>query len=177
MIRLWDVSSRNQFGMLKGPASNVYSVAFSPDGQLLASAAEGERAFQLWEASSGRQVRTFPGNDERYGPVQSVAFSPDGKLLALGQTIVRLLDVSNGQELRAFTGHTNRVYCVVFSPDGKLLASASLDKTVKLWEVASGRELRTLSHTGPLSSVAFSPDGKLLATGAADGTVTVWGVK
>ena len=65
--------------------------------------------------------------------------------------------------------------CVAFSPDGRTLASASWDQTVKLWDVASGRELKTLSgHAGKVTSVAFSPDGKALASGGADKTIKLW---
>ena len=74
-------------------------------------------------------------------------------------------------------GHSLGVTSVAFSPDGKLLASGSADNSIKLWNVASGRELRTLSgHTAPVSSVAFSPDGKVLASGSWDTTIKLWDV-
>ncbi|MCS6936254.1 MAG: WD40 repeat domain-containing protein [Candidatus Bipolaricaulota bacterium] len=75
------------------------------------------------------------------------------------------------------SGHTSVVTSVAFSPDGKLLASGAQDNTVKLWEVASGQEVRTLSgHTSYVRSVAFSPDGRLLASGALDQTIKLWEV-
>src|SRR4051812_26350380 len=90
----------------------------------------------------------------------------------LGVACLGLLPVPSlsAQEprLRAtLQGHTNEVASVAFSPDGKTLASASYDGTLKLWEVATGKERATLGeYTGCLGCVAFSPDGKTLASGA-----------
>jgi WD40 repeat protein len=83
-------------------------------------------------------------------------------------------------------GHTNSVHSVAFSPDGKTLASGSLDETIKLWDVADGKEKATLQgHSQCVNSVAFSPDGKILASGShvfnkkaqvVSGEVKLWDV-
>ncbi len=75
------------------------------------------------------------------------------------------------------TGHSREVMSVVYSPDGRYLASGSQDKTIKIWEVATGNELRTLTgHSETVFSVAYSPDGRYLASGSGDKTIKIWRV-
>jgi WD40 repeat protein len=77
-----------------------------------------------------------------------------------------------------FKGHSEQVNSVAFSPDGKYLASGSRDKTIKLWDVETQREVKTLQgHSWSVTSVAFSPDGKHIASGSWDSTVKVWSVE
>jgi WD40 repeat protein len=158
-----------------GHAGTVTSVAFSPDGTLLASGG-ADNSVKLWIAASGRELRTM---SEHTGIVSSVAFSPDGKMLASGSQdkTVRLWDVATGRRLRTLSGHADAVNAVAFSSNGKSLASASGDGTVKLWDVASGRALRSLNgNPGSVKAVAFSPNGSLLASGGYDDTITLWDV-
>jgi len=108
-----------------GHTSPVWSVAFSPDGQILASGSY--QTIKLWNVASGKALRTLTGHKEL---IFSVAFSPNGLSLASGskdQTI-KLWNVATGQNLGTLTGHTKPIWSVAFSPDGQTLASGSWDQ-------------------------------------------------
>ena len=148
------------------------SVAFSPDGNTLASG--GWFDIRLWDANTGAHLRTLTGHTDR---VYSVVFSPDGNTFASGSEddTIRLWDANTGRHLRTLTGHTGDVESVAFSPDGNTLASGSWDGTLRLWDANTGRHLRTLTgHTGDVESVAFSPDGNMIASGSEDDTIRLW---
>ncbi len=177
-IKLWDVATGQEIRTISpsGSCTIEWGIAFSPNGQFLASGS-GEGVVYLWEVATGREVRTLTtGNTFS---VCWVAFSPDGRLLAAATATddIKLWEVATGQEIRTLTGHTYGVHQVAFSPDGKFLASGAGDYTIKLWEVTTGKEVHTLSgHTGSVYSVAFSPDGKQLASGSWDETIKLWAV-
>ena len=157
-------------------------MAFSPDGQRLASGSD-DGTVKLWDSATGKELFARKGHDDL---VYSVAFSPDGQRLASGSKdkTVKIWDSVTGKELFSLKGHAHEVFGLAFSPDGQRLASGSWDQTVKIWDSATGKELFTLKrHDGSfqqtggflnrVNCVAFAPDGRRLASGSA-GTVTIW---
>ena len=167
---------------LTGHEADIISVAFSPNGQLLASGSWDD-TIKLWQVHNrGAQLlKTLTGHKN---PVLSVAFSPNGQLLASGSLdkTIKLWQVQDGgaQLLKTLTGHKADVNSVAFSPNGQLLASGSYDDTIKLWQVQDGgaQLLKTLTgHKRWVNSVAFSPNGQLLASGSADDTLKLWQVQ
>jgi WD40 repeat protein/serine/threonine protein kinase len=158
---------------LKGHASGVTSVAFSPDGQRLASGSY-DHTVKIWSTATGLDLGPLKSHA---GVVTSVAFSPDGRRLASGSDdqTVKIWDSATGQALLTLEGHTKPVRNVAFSPDGRRLASGSDDQTVRIWDSATGQQLHTLKgHAGIVTSVAFSPDGRRLASGSVDNAAKIW---
>jgi WD40 repeat protein len=171
-VRLWDVASGTQTHALALDADVGLSLAFSPDGQLLAVGQRLAR-ISLWTPSGERKAELVgPHTSE----VAAVAFSRDGKRLASGDADghVVLWDVAGRQVSQVLEGHTGRVVSVEFSADGGLLLSAGDDGTARLWALDEGQEVARFVAPGPLHSARFSPDGARVATAGADGLTRLW---
>jgi WD40 repeat protein len=150
------------------------SLAYSPDGRLLASSGEEHTQIDFWDTQTLDRSARLMGHT---GYVCSVAFSSDGRLLASASIdcTVRVWDVAAAKCVAVLTGPSDEVFSAVFHPDGKRLASAGRDRAIWLWDLASAQEVGRLeAHTDYVFSLAFSPDGKSLASASGDGTVRVW---
>jgi WD40 repeat protein len=161
-VKLWDVTTGQCLKTLQGHTSRIWSVAFSPDGQILASASD-DTSVKLWDVTTGQCLKTLQGH---ISSIYSVTFSPQGNILASssGDQTVRLWDVNTGQCFKMLQGHTNLVSSVTFCPvrveatlevstssemdlpdeNCQILASGSYDETIKLWDVKTGKCLKTL---------------------------------
>jgi WD40 repeat protein len=182
-VRLWDTQTGALLRTLGDNGAPVTSLAYSPDGKLLAISTSTVR---IWSAATGAFLRSLNSSGSEASEVKSVAFSPDGKLLAMGgpNSVVRLWDPRTGSMVRAlspmsapFSHSAAFVNSIAFASDGKVLASASEDGLVRLWNVQSGVLLQSVSvGLGDARSVAFAPDGKTLACAGGYADIELWDV-
>ena len=147
--------------------------AFSPDGQLVATAL-GENAARVWNIRAvGETIATLRGHE---GAIYGVTFSPDGQSIvtAGSDNTARLWSSIDGR-LLATLPHLNDVYDATFSPDGQRILTASGDKTARIWSSADGRLLATLTgHTDQVYRAQFSPNGQRIITASGDHTARIW---
>jgi WD40 repeat protein len=153
---------------------DLYTLAFSPDSSLLASGGADQK-IRIWSIPEGQLLRTLEGHKAE---VEDLDFSPDGELLASASSdnTLRLWRVSDGSLVNTMR-QKYEIYDVEFSPDGQSLASGSRENNAngRLWEVSSGRVLRTFSEIeNTVLSIAYSPDGGRVAMGTFDGDILVY---
>jgi WD40 repeat protein/serine/threonine protein kinase len=179
-LTLWNAATGEQVRSLKLARVGISAMAFSPDGNWLASSS-GDNTIQLWDAAGGQPPRTLTGHQHS---VRCLAFSPGGERLVSGaaEKTLKVWDVATGQVLATLKGHPGALTSVTFSHDGKRIASASADGTVKVWPAAASQEPRRLGHGGEVTSFAFGGPGEgppptrgpWLASAGSDKTIKLW---
>ncbi|MFI5380761.1 MAG: hypothetical protein ACHRHE_15790, partial [Tepidisphaerales bacterium] len=190
-LKLWDIGSGKEVLTFKGPghAGKVECVVISPDGRTALSGSD-DKTIKLWDMATGTEMRTFAGHT---AVIRSVAFAPDGRTFLSGgdDCTIRLWDVAAAKPSLRFQGdslqvsgqtdlilaHSEPVWGVAFAPDGRTALSGGDDKTLKLWNIATGKQIRTFAgHTDWVTRVAFSPDGRTAFSASVDKTLKQWDV-
>lgn len=168
-----------------GHAGSVRSVAISPNGRFALSGS-ADNTVKLWEMSSGLLIRTF----SMTGFVTAVVFSPDGRSALTANcdesvarsaafcdgSLINLWDISSGALIRRFSEQAGLVNSIAISPDGRLALLGNENDTLKLLDISSGNDVKTLLGHHFILSVAFSTDGRLALSGSGDGTLKLWEV-
>ncbi|MDD2721809.1 MAG: PQQ-binding-like beta-propeller repeat protein [Gallionella sp.] len=184
-IRLWDVLTKRELQTLT-LGESIKTVSITNDGKTIA-ATQGA-SIDLFDAATGKRVEQLDRKEKFI--MDTLAFSPDGHLLASNGNgdaillwnvatgeVVATLGTPRNHVLKNVSGHRGDITVLTFSPDGRLLASGSKDRTLRIWDVATGRELRVLpDHGGEMTSISFSPDARWLFSGSTDGSATLWRV-
>ncbi len=171
-IKLWDARTGKMLNSLSGHSSAIASVAFSPDGKILASG-DWEGRIKLWGVRTGKELKTLSAHSEL---VQSVVFSPDGKSLASAgsDNLIKVWDTTRGTAIATFPAQDGVVNAISFSPDGRALASGGQDLIV-IWDMTTRQILKRLTgFPGWVTSVEYSPGGNLLASGTSGGSTILW---
>jgi WD40 repeat protein/uncharacterized caspase-like protein len=193
-IKLWETATGRELRNLSSDTQSTMSmspyIAFSRDSRLVAVAA-GDNSVRIWDVTSGRELQSLAGSQGSLAAsigVYFIAFTGDGQIVTVSDAI-RVWDVASGRELRTLgttslsvSGLTGGEGGIALSPDGKQLASlvvGSGKPVVKVWDLTSGRELRSVDLPDEelsMAEVAFMPDGRLLVAGVVDKQIKLWDV-
>ncbi|MFX1411983.1 MAG: WD40 repeat domain-containing protein [Promethearchaeota archaeon] len=133
---------------------------------------------KTWDTATWQETATFTHTTERTD-YHDVLFSPDGQELVIAtieDVEIKFWDLATGQVVKEFPEHSRGPYQITFSPDGSLLASASDDGTLRLWDMETGVNVKTIRVGPEAGAVAFSPDGTLIAVSVWRKGVQVWAV-
>jgi len=179
-VKVFDATSGRELKSLSGLTAKPAAVAFAAGRGTLA-VATADRGVALFDAATLELTRTLAGDggaSTGTAPSETAAFNAGAEVVATsnGDKTVQLRDLTRPAEApRVFRSYSTGVYTTAFSPDRRWFATGGKDRTVRVWEVATGRKVRTLSgHTGWVTQIAFSPDSRLLASASHSGQVKLW---
>ena len=176
IVRIYDTVALKEIRRFPGHPKEVRSVAFSPDGRRLLSGG-GEGTVRLWDVDGGKEVHRFEGLGD---VVYAIHFLPDGRRALAGTwKFLHELDVEKLSAPRRRPAHpAGDVRSLSISPDGKSALTGGSDRVLRLWNLETFTEIRTLTgHYDLVRSVAFLPDGKRALSGSADGTLRLWNLE
>ncbi len=167
------IAAGTPLSIYNGHSSEVRSIAWSPDGNYVATAGNDETV-QIWNPSNARRVSLCSGHS---ASVYAVHWASESSYLATASADKTVMLWTSGAGRRAFTyrAHTGAVYATAWSPDGQRLVSAGADRIVRLWDAQTHKDLVLYkAHEDWIRAITWSPDGRYVATASNDHTAHVW---
>ncbi|MBR8828984.1 MAG: serine/threonine protein kinase [Gomphosphaeria aponina SAG 52.96 = DSM 107014] len=171
-IKIWHLAAGITILNLTGHYLDIWALAISQDGEILASAAE---EIKIWNLAEGKEIGTIKGHSEL---ICALVITPDQETLISGSidSTIKVWNLETKEKIRTLRGHGGAVNALAISPDGRNIASGGDDGTVRVWNLATGLLVSTFTgHSGAVNSVAFSPDGLTLASGAME--IKIWNLE
>jgi eukaryotic-like serine/threonine-protein kinase len=170
-VKLWQVSTGQLLRTFKPPVGQVRQVQFASDSRSILVRGN-DLTPRILDAETGNQLQSFDSGDRS----EHAMFTPDGKAVTTvsNSGIVHLWQRGPGRDVECILMHIDRSNAVSISSDGRLALSGGVDRSLKLWDVKTGKTLRGLPVDANIWSVALSPDGRTAACGQADGTLVIW---
>jgi len=175
-LKVWNLRTGQEERTLIGHRSTVETVAVTLDGRYAISGSS-DRSLKVWDLASGEEVRTLMGHTSG---VMSVAITPDGHYAVSGADepdhVLRVWNLQTGQLERTLVGHKGWIKDIAVTSDGQRVISSSSDGIMKIWDLASGSEIHTISGGGyaDMDAVAVTPDGQYVISSSRDNTLKVW---
>ena len=177
-VQIWDATTGHRKFIYRNHVYPVHAVAWSPDGQYIASAGE-DMAIQVWKVPT-KEIHTgkiLLISHNSSNTILTLAWSPDGKYIASGgvDQVVEVWEAATGSTICTYHKHQFTVSAVAWSPDGTRVASAGFDRTVQLWDATSGENTVTYpGHASWVYAVAWAENGQYIASASSDKTAQVW---
>lgn len=170
-VKIWNIPQSGKPDLLLFPDEQTQSVTFSSDGRCIAISSK--ETIYIYDSDTGALLLRIPTQ----AVINNVLFSPDCRFIAAAHRdhSITLWDVSSGNFISAFKGHTDQVFTLAFTPDARILASGSRDNSIRLWDIESRRQLfHSKIHSAGIKALAISRNGDFLVTGSDDRTLIVW---
>ncbi|MGD2182963.1 WD40 repeat domain-containing protein [Lusitaniella coriacea] len=175
-IKIWDMATGRELHHLPGYSSESISIAITPDSQTLISGSDSyyeKPSLRLWNIKTGQELCILTQYVES---IDDMTVSSDGEILASASGCdIKIFNLKTRQEIYTLKNHQDTVYSIAMSRDRAILASSSMDKTIKIWDLATGEEILTI----PVDTdcmIALSPDGQTVASFGRDERIRFWEV-
>ncbi|ETO32883.1 WD-40 repeat-containing protein [Reticulomyxa filosa] len=169
---MWDISLEKEIQIFEGHSNIVTGLHHSPDGNNIVSSGLDDTV-RIWNIESRKEIEAI----DVLVPVCPL-YSPDGQNILSGGSSVRMCNITTQAITKKFVGHSETVSFIRFSPDNQQLASCSYDKTIRIWDFESGKEIKRLSgHSDIIFELHYSSDGSALVSCSRDKTIRIWDVK